>query len=130
MGTSTDAIFFWGIAYEEEDHEGWSWEERYADTFGLHEPRVEDSAGRATYWEKKEQLVEACECKVGIHCSGECPFVFVAIKKSIAKARRGYPEEVKSMTVEPDWEAKLRDFCERMKMPWQQPRWLLVSYWG
>jgi hypothetical protein len=72
------------------------------------------------------------ECTIDIHGYGNEPEYYVALKSSILTAHRGYPEEVKSNLWEPSPEAKekLKKFCEEMKIPWQDPKWYLASYWG
>lgn len=61
MGTSTDAILGWGVAWEFEG--------------GLEDSDVEES------------IAKRFNVEIGSHCSGECPMPFVAVV--IRKAWRG-----------------------------------------
>lgn len=134
MSTSTDGILFWGIHFDEGEFEpGWEWEDAYAATKGVIKPTAPYEGNEniySAYWAAKRDAVESAGCLVDAHCSGEYPMFYVAVKASQTVNRRGYPEEIKSLEVGADWEAKLRAFCEALGVPWSQPKWWLVSYWG
>jgi sulfatase maturation enzyme AslB (radical SAM superfamily) len=137
MGTSTDAILFYGFHADEgewDDFFGEEWENTFAAKVGTPEPVVgfdteKHKAEHVAFWRARKKLVEAEPCEVDSHCSGECPMPYVCVKASKTKACRGYPQEIKSLTVEPEWEIQLNKFCELMNIPWQEPRWWLVSDW-
>jgi hypothetical protein len=158
MGVSTDAILFWGIVSDEEGHpwlkhqpeddeddddddsdddsddDEFDWEEVYAEAMGVPCPDAEYGDDTKpiyqAYWKRKREIIEASGCTFGSHCSGDCPMDYVAVVESETTARRGYPEEITSLEVKPDWEPKLREFCEKLNIPWGEPKWWLVSYWG
>ncbi len=90
MGTSTDAILFYGYCWDEEtdrpwtigrkdededDHPDEDWMDRYIRAKGS---SVDDS----TDWSKKRELALASGCEVSTHCSRECPMPFVAVTAS------------------------------------------------
>jgi hypothetical protein len=146
MGVSTDAILFWGIVSTDED-ERWlrpsdedeegdvpDWEARYAAAVGVPEPSEpygeESKPLYHDYWDRKRAAIEASGCSMGTHCSGDYPMDYVTVVASKTRASRGCPQEIRSLEVGPDWEAKLRDFCAQLGIPWQEPGWWLVSYWG
>ena len=138
MGQSTDAILFYGFHAEEGDWDeiiGDDWEDAYAAKKGDPEPGVpydtaENKKLHSDFWNRKSKLVDAEPCEVGTHCSGDFPMPFVCVKASKTRACRGYPEEIKSLDVGEDWKAILMAFCELLGIPWQEPKWWLVSDWN
>lgn len=144
MGQSTDAILFYGfhadegewdefigIGDEEEDGST-DWEDAFAAKKGTAAPTVEYESNEelfSAYWEAKRKLIEAEPCEVDSHCSCDCPMPFVCVKKSKTTAWRGSPAEITSIAVESTWNEQLRTFCELMGIPWQKPRWWMVSNW-
>lgn len=138
MGQSTDGILFYGIHADEgewDEQLGDEWEEEYASKKGVPAPTVEyDTAAHKAlhqaFWDKKHDLTKAEPCAVDTHCSGECPMPYAFVKASKTRASRGYPQQITSLAVQPEWDAQLRAFCETMGIPWQQPKWWLVSDWN
>lgn len=138
MGESTDAIFFYGFHADEgewDDFLGKEWESTFAAKMGTPEPDVDfDTEDHKTlhvaFWEVRKKLVDAEPCEVDTHCSGECPMPYVSVKASKTKAWRGDPQEIKSLAIDPEWNAQLKKFCELMSIPWQEPKWWLVSDWN
>lgn len=145
MGTSTDAILFWGIAYKEDelledDVDLYDrWEERYCATQGLPDPgEISDEEyakpgvreRHLEYLSKKEALLRELAVELDTHCSAEYPIPFVAIKEATVVTKRGYISEIGSLDVDPSWEPKLRAFCEVMGLPWKEPGWRQVAWWG
>ena len=139
MGVSTDAILFFGFSAE--DEEAWSevfgekeWEDKLAEKKGLLPPAEAFSEktrdAHREYWTKKEELVRAQGCDVGYHCSGDYPIPYVAIQESVVTAYRGSVKEVMTLEVKPGWRDQLKEFCTLLDIPWQEPKWYLVSYWG
>lgn len=139
MGTSTDAILFYGYVWDDEgtdrpwitgdddddddDDDEEDWQERYAAARGVTRPsesyaEVLDHASRSF-------------CEVGTHCSDSCPMGYVAVKASMRVARRGYPQTVSELEVGPSWADELRTFCADLGIPvdGKEPAWWLVSYW-
>lgn len=138
MGTSTDAILFYGIHGDEGEWEGISiesWESVLAEKRGVVDPETpykteEEKRIQSEYWDRKREICEAEPCAVGIHCSYECEMPYAYVKDSRIEASRGYPEAVSSLTVNPKWDANLKAFCDLIEIPWSQPQWWLVSFWG
>lgn len=159
MGVSTDAILIWGLcdndenrwvnlgreyddpdyveATDDDDDEDTDdeedWEEVYAVRMGLERPPKPYGEHKDKYppfWDARNKLVKDSGCQIDNHCSDGCLMPFVAVSDSVVSASRGYPVEVKSLEVKPEWEAKLRRFCEVMGIKWAEPKWWLVSWWG
>lgn len=138
MGTNTDAILFYGFHHP--DGEGWEeilgddWEDKLAEASGVVEPTSEFTdvtrQEHMAYWTKKQEICTAEPCEVDDHCSGDYPMQFVCVKESKTKASRGYPEEIKALVESPRWYGELRAFAEKMGIPWQEPKWWLVSWWS
>ncbi len=126
MGTSTDAILFYGYCWDEEARSPWEigkdepsdddeyWEDRYAQASGLNGP------------------AEPSLCTVGHHCSGDAPMPYVAIRSSEIRSWRGHMNDVKSLAVDPKWDATLAEFCRVLDIDVSdmKPAWWLVSNWS
>lgn len=138
MGTSTDAILFYGYCWDEEtdrpwtigrededDHPDEDWMDRYARAKGL---IVDDR----TDWSKMRELALASGCEVSTHCSHECPMPLVAVTASLIRSWRGHMNEVKSLAVDPAWDRLLAEFCEVLGIRTEGLRaaWWLVSDWS
>lgn len=178
MGTSTDAILFYGYCWDEETSRPWQiggdtsddeddedndekddWEARYAraknclppstpfpertvtptrENGWSSTPKDYSAAEQAiidqhrAYWDAKRKLVDAAECCVGTHCSGECPMPYVAVKASCTISNRGYMNEITSLAVDPAWNEALAEFCTAMgiKTSGCKAAWWLVSDWN
>lgn len=157
MGTSTNAILFYGYVFDDEgsrpyeDDNDEDWESRYARLSGLvgpeepypdgvrnsktHEyeytPEEQKIVDKHTaFWDKQRKLVEKCGVVVDTHCSCDCPMPFVAVTKSKIVSHRGEWSEIKSLDVGEDWNQKLKDFCQLMGIKTKgKPKWYLVSDW-
>jgi len=153
MGVSTNAYLFWGLCGGDEGHwvnlgreygdggyvedtegldEQGDWEDIYAARMGLESPGPYDEHKDEypAYWDAKRKLVEESGCEINWHCSGEYAMPFVAVSESLTRAARGDPAKVEPREAKPEWEAKLRRFCEVMGVKWSEPGWWLASYWG
>jgi hypothetical protein len=158
MGVSTDAYLFFGFEFfdSEQDDEkklGFDpgqWEEAYAERCGIKDEsgfftkdgELAHKKGSADY-KRAEGLHEdyyqartRCLANIGVtidtHGSGDAPIYFVAHEKHFERAHRGHSIVIPSGRFQAqDHEIKqLFDFCKRMGIPWQEPRWILASYWG
>lgn len=77
---------------------------------------------------KDESIID-----IDIHCYIDCPTYFVCLKRSHSYASRGYPSEVDPslLTSITDEEIQeMKEFCEFLGIPWQEPKWYIASYWG
>jgi hypothetical protein len=158
MGTSTDAILFYGYnlgSSEDEWHieeagEDGEWEPDWYDAkdgddddiVTAAENRLLASVGFTEsdwrvdgYYERKGHAEARVGVELDSHCSGDFPIYFLAAHKIVA--RRGYAEEIdltqlEASRVEQDWDGKLRAAVEALGITPKQagPKWLLVSYWG
>lgn len=110
MGQSTDALLYYGFDFlsVEEDHTP-------------EEDELDKWYGTKTHG-----------CEVDSHCSGDFPVYFVAVKDSRKTAHRGFPKELapNALEIKPEWDALLRAFCKEAGIEWQEPGWVLASYWG
>jgi hypothetical protein len=145
MGVNTDAILFFGIDLGEDEMQDWPWNntgrEDYewwdyvAEKLGIVGPDVSyDGHEKAyrEYWDRRHAAVEQLGCEIGIHCSESYPCTYVALTGKKKKANRGYPNTVDKsfLDVTEDDVDKLKKFCELVGIPWQEPSWLLASYWS
>lgn len=149
MGVSTDAIIAFGFdlgedkpeCMEEYDDfedfiahaEGWAdpspsgspeWDAWYK----THEPEMKAA------WEEKRKIVAACPVEIIYHCSCEWAMFVVAIRGTETRAWRGSPRELGTaetvLRVDPARVERAKAWCEKVGIPWSEPKWLLFSMWG
>ena len=152
MGQSTDGILFYGIAYGEdlqmdelatfhglgEDGFDGDFDLLYANKMGVTGPTEEytrnDKAIQdkySAYWDAKREICKQGGCEVGTYCSSDYPMYYVCVKAGQYAVSRGSETEVPNgLHFEPHWNEMLQKYCELMGLPYSEPKWLLVSYWG
>lgn len=66
------------------------------------------------------------------HCSGDYPMYIVAVKGTTVKAWRGEPQEITTETFEIDVKHLFaaQRFCEEHEIPFEDPTWILCSYYS
>jgi len=65
------------------------------------------------------------------HCSGEYPMYIIALKNTHVWANRGYPQVIEELPIiNIGTIVVARRWCEANDIEWQEPKWLLCSYWG
>lgn len=103
MSVSTDALLFYGWTYEEEDEASEALEQiadgNEAESFGVKVERHGWLAG---------------------------PFFIAAI---VERASRGYPMNITTvLTADVSvMQDRLKKFCEHVKIPYQEPAWIMAS---
>lgn len=142
MGMDATAILFWGIAYSEEStSKSGLWlsdVDEMIDQARMKDqedevPRPTVPGYRGLEWDAWRTQVAAWEreqCSLGTHSSHDDHSYYATVNRSETKADWGDPQEITSLAVDPTWEPKLRAFCERFDLPWREPKWWLVAYWG
>ncbi|APU88933.1 conserved hypothetical protein [Virus Rctr197k] len=148
MGTSTDALLFYGFEIPGGENEGtpfWlkkgeeddgDWEEFVASKLGVPKPTVEYSEETKplyhAYWETKREAVKKLGIEVVMHCHIDAPMYALAVKASAQRAYRGSPVTLgpNALIVDPTWDQQLRDFAQLVGVEMGQPTWILASYWG
>lgn len=159
MGTSTNAILFYGYCWEEETElfpgtDDWDWPKVILQNQGAKNPwddfveaipgepykkkearseawRNKNRAALDKWYEEKESIKESRGVNLDVHCSSDYPIPYLAAKGSETKSRRGSPEEIVSLDVKPGWREKLDGWLAEMgvERPQAEPKWWLVSYW-
>ena len=125
MGTSTDALLWYGVAGGER-YECFD-EDVLAKLFECEVDTVLDEG-----WEESlEGILEEYGCELIIHCSYSCPEYGIALKARSYTAIRGYP---KRATQKPPTARQRKKLAEVMKaVGWQGDGsigWHLASLWG
>lgn len=83
------------------------------------------------YWEKKNRLEKEVGVTLVYHCSDEYAMYILAATASVQTANRGRPIELgQSIAAQEEWRQKIRAFCERINVPFEEPQFILCSYWG
>lgn len=116
MGQSTNAILYYGFEfYSEDDYKGYTEED-----FERFETLIED------FYDIDEHPV----C-IGMHCSYSSPMYY--IYAYALTACRGGPAEVdlNIFTLEKErvMQDEIKQFCITHKIAYEEPKWMLVSFW-
>lgn len=153
MGTTTNAILFYGIIDHREDALPWSTDD---DCDELQEeleelyfegvlnkrlggpPLPRGKYDREAYRkERGDFLASQFDCDVSLvwHCCGEAPMYGIAIASTVRTAHRGYPLQVRELDVPDGAQESLRVACTALGMDYDaiaaegRIGWWLVSYW-
>jgi len=145
MGTSTDAILYygyapnWGIDCDappwhdlnpdeaDLDHDEW-----LAGLHGVQKPAEYEPESFGAYLEKKREVVAADGIEFIQHCSSDSIMFGVAATGSVVRAFRGSPAAV-DIAVLIEWRDRLNDFLLLAGLhsaALGRRGWWLVSYWG
>lgn len=148
MGSSTDAILFYGICWDAEDHQ-WNWrpyidpdmdasEVAEASPLPVKE-RISPDDEDTTDQEWVDQNVGA-GLHVGEHCCGSAPMGYVAVSESHHYAWRGAPNRMDPTgihdNVSVEWLTLIRAFCLIAHYDYDELvregkiGWFLVSWWS
>ena len=157
MPQSTDAILCYGFQVGEED-EPPEWLKVPDDEFDpltdsdtlefaefvarLHEieepgSQWEDQRPQVmeAYWQAKRDAVKQEGVDIVHHCHSEYTMRILAATASVKVAPRGLPVELGETLScfghgASGWRQALRAFCERAGSPFEEPQWILCSYWS
>lgn len=92
------------------------------------EAEVQLKAQYEGYWRKKRVAADALGCDVDGHCSDQVRMPFIAVTASKVLAYWGYPEQIVSLDVGPEWERMLKEFCTVLGVnPPGKVGWYMVS---
>lgn len=157
MGISSDAILCYGFTVGEEDEppewlkiketdpvadsDTMEFEDFVAKLHEIDEPNGRDWEDQRpqvweAYWQAKRDAVKAEGVEIVYHCHSEYTMRILAVTTSVKTASRGCPfeleQELESAQVRMMWHEKLRRFCERAGIPFENedPQWLLCSWWA
>jgi len=162
MGVSTDAILFFGALipdkdedpylpypwdHDEDDEKGETdWQDLLAEKHGVAYPThlaklkdwtPEQQDEYRAYSKKRSEIVSALGCRLGSHCSSECPMYYVAVADRVFRAHRGYGVEIEPerMVVPQRDVEKVKRFLIELGYTAEQVEhwrigWWLVSDWG
>jgi hypothetical protein len=81
-------------------------------------------------YEEQHKVEKECPIELITHCSGEYPMYIVALRGHTTKAWRGSPEVIESLNVDERLLSEAKIFCNKYGIPFDDPKWLLASYWG
>ena len=127
MGVSTDAYLFYGFTiYDAEEGIG---------TPPQWEPQEDGEDPNWSNWEYYCDAATVARLKdlkimIGYHCHSDYPIYFICPKETWVFASRGYPVGIKSLNVPVGAHTRLRQACELLGIEFQQPKWIMASYWG
>lgn len=118
MGIHVKTMLFWGAAYDEQDRSPW------ADSMdqGPHPDKAEPWHERL-----KRRLAESGQgnplCLVGTYRDLKSPMYYAAIAESVQTGGDDKAGTVEFPEPKPDWEERLKRFCQIMDMPMREAGW-------
>lgn len=137
MGMDATAILFWGIVFTDDDEIPRDFADDVYEALDadqkrdVPEPSGDDyKSGEWAAWRERRDAWERGQCDLGRCGSCDDASYFARPNAAEIKVDWGDATEIKSLEVDPTWEPKLRTFCERFGLPWREPRWWLVAYYG
>jgi hypothetical protein len=125
MGISSDGMFFYGLIWKDEDK---PWKSPTPDE--LTKAKYGEPDWEELYEMRAGKKADKSPVLADIHCSFEFSMPLVAVRKTFVKAYRGDPQRAKILTIDPEWEGELREFCEIMGIKWREPAWWVTSLYG
>lgn len=137
MGTSTDAIFYFGVDLgeetpwideenEDDEHDGIDYDDWLVSLVGF----PQWSPGDEDYWSRRREVEATIPIEIHTHCSYDYPLHFVCICGTRSLACRG--ESLKVDTTPPSEEQieRAQEFCKEHGIPFDGPCWQIVSMGG
>lgn len=114
---------------EYEIHSLWdlNWQDYYAHKCGI--SCGEEGPTDADYMSRRDEAVAASGCCIGEHgyLSSESLF-YAAISASMKKHSGPWGfRQFEPVFVQPDWNTRIKQFCEVMGISWSEPRWRLTA---
>ena len=132
MGTSTDAILVFGFALDEECEGSYNVPFMQGkDDFGELLFKI-DYPGHKLDYDIIQNLTQECPAELVMHCSLDYPMWIMAVNHTRKEANRGYPQEIPSdyLVVSQERIDAFKEFCDKIEVAYQEPKWLLVSFKG
>lgn len=153
MGCSPDASVIYGFAIGGEGYDCEApqcpedvledWESVYAARTGLVDPFVDDETYERSpknkeackqHWTDEREAVKDAKCNFasdGDMCSGYTT-TYITHKDLNIRCDWDRPTEItpEQITPKPEWYQEMKDFCEFMGIPWQEPKVIIVCSYG
>lgn len=81
------------------------------------------------YWDAKRKAEERSGIALVQHCRAEHTMYILGISESDHNPWRGEAERLgQRIEAKPDWREMLKSFCERARIPFSEPEWLLAPF--
>lgn len=132
MSDSNQAIFFWGIIFHDRDNgpkwdgvdDNGDWEVGIAKRLGV-KNFSKDKASPLTHALEVEDILIG---STGDQACNEDIKFYVTISESLHQTWTSKKVDLPISILR--WEKRLRAFCDKVKIPWQEPGWHLAAYYG
>lgn len=125
-------LFPWGLDEYEEDDSG-GWEKAYFSSVGLENLSVDHTRFRndteynaevRTYWYKRNEAKARLGVDIGF--AGYDGYTSYYLSAYSCSSEWG-AMTIASMEIKPEWNEKIKHFCEMVGIEYQQPAWYLTS---
>lgn len=130
MGVSTDGILVFGIECGEDEETP-----EFMSGFDDFDEYLDSLSGLPQWGEPGHNFAANAEFRktvpadMVLHCSYDYPMYILAVRGTQVTARRGYPQEIESLGVDPAKLAAFKVWAEERGIT-GEPKWLLCSMWG
>lgn len=145
MGQSTNAIFFYGYVWNDEDTDLGTDDETIVESLAKQVmPNPWDTHDKTTTWlqrhsaevdawyELRKEIENGILVTIGEHCSGDYPMPYLALKSTEVTAWRGQSRPV-SLALREDADHILVEFANDHAIDLvgaEGPGWFIASYWS
>lgn len=143
MGQEAQARLCWGIKYTNEElgeraetlsDDSWALlvntqNELYPspDHNNYYSPEWQECSAKRDAWKKTQPDLEY---RGWVDSSEADPFVYMTPSYKSVSWTDCIDIDADTLTVDPSWEATLREYCEDLNLPWKQPGWFISAYYG
>ena len=149
MGRYVNGSLFYGISFEEPDEEDgyhlpwmnkesdYDFEEWFIENHtNLKDPSEWEDRGKHedewdAYYQERHRLLGTVPVEIGFCRFDEEYLGYIAVKGVNFSYDEGLTQILpEQLAVQPDWDRKIKDFCEKYGIPYMQPTWNLVLLYG
>lgn len=82
------------------------------------------------YWKEDQTFHKALPIEINTSSTYEYPILFISIKGAIFSADWGDFTEITTLNIAPEWDNILKEYCDKLGINYEQPRWYLTAFYG
>jgi hypothetical protein len=142
MSNCNYAHLYWGFPLLDKNEEpleflpeGQDDDEFIAALFGVQKPTVPYEGNEAVfqaYWKNRDDKIRGVGIEFGYHdidVKTHVPILMISEASHQGSSRDNPTSLPPSLEVKSEWKEKLREFCRKANLPFQEPHWVLAVSW-